>query len=64
MTLDAEEMERALKIENYFLDDQNKWDLEEDKQLPLSMDSCIDQCAYRWVNQMSPANHPFSVSKM
>ena len=30
MTLDAEEMERALKIENYFLDDQNKWSLEKD----------------------------------
>ena len=44
MTLDAEEMERALKIENYFLEDENKWNLEEDKKLLLLRCQLLGKC--------------------
>ena len=44
VTLNVEEMERALKIESYLLDEKNKWDLEEDKKLLLLRCQLLGKC--------------------
>lgn len=44
VTLNVEEMERALKIDSYLLDETNKWDVEEEKKLLLLRCQLLGKC--------------------
>ena len=44
MTLNAEEIERAVKLENYLSDEKDKWKLEEDKKLLLLRCQLLGKC--------------------